>query len=312
MQQIFFTRFSLLFVGLFMVIATACTSPPSVIQSGEALLPATDESRASDDSDALVLAFIPQENPEKLLGDIEAITAYLADELAIPVEGFVTQDHAAAVEALRNGDADISFMGALPYVLAHDQTGAEVILAEVYRGSPVYTGRIFVRKDSGIATLADLRSKSIAFADPISESGYLYPLDEFVQAGLLAREEDPQRFFSTVYFAGGYQQSLQAVINGFVDAAGASQYAEFLVAPDQLEELTWIAESDPIPSHVVLVRKGLNPDTIESFKQAMLKLNEPEYRHLLKYVYSPDGYIEATHEDYASVEEVARLYGFIE
>jgi phosphonate transport system substrate-binding protein len=293
---------------LFAATVTAC----SPAQLEDVALPAPDESADSEARNELILAFIPQENPEKLLGDLDQITAYLSDELAIPVKGFVTQDHAAAVEALRNGDADISFMGALPYVLAHDQMGAVVILAEVYRGSPVYTGRIFVRKDSGIETLEDLRGKSIAFADPISESGYLYPLDLFVQAGYLARDEDPQSFFSNVYFAGGYQQSLQAVINGFVDAAGASQYAELLVAPDQLEELTWIAETDPIPSHVVLARPGLDPSRVEAFKQVMLKLNEPDYKHLLKYVYSPDGYVEATHEDYTSVEEVARLYGFIE
>ena len=297
---------------LLLLLFAATVSACSPAQLEDVALPAPDESADSEARNELILAFIPQENPEKLLGDLDKITAYLSDELAIPVKGFVTQDHAAAVEALRNGDADISFMGALPYVLAHDQTGAEVILAEVYRGSPVYTGRIFVRKDSGIETLEDLRGKSIAFADPISESGYLYPLDLFVQAGYLARDEDPQSFFSNVYFAGGYQQSLQAVINGFVDAAGASQYAELLVAPDQLEELTWIAETDPIPSHVVLARPGLDPSRVEAFKQVMLKLNEPDYKHLLKYVYSPDGYVEATHEDYTSVEEVARLYGFIE
>ena len=298
------------FLLLLLFAATVAACSPAQLE--DVALPAPDESADSEARNELILAFIPQENPEKLLGDLDKITAYLSDELAIPVKGFVTQDHAAAVEALRNGDADISFMGALPYVLAHDQTGAEVILAEVYRGSPVYTGRIFVRKDSGIETLEDLRGKSIAFADPISESGYLYPLDLFVQAGYLTRDEDPQSFFSNVYFAGGYQQSLQAVINGFVDAAGASQYAELLVAPDQLEELTWIAETDPIPSHVVLARPGLDPSRVEAFKQVMLKLNEPDYKHLLKYVYSPDGYVEATHEDYTSVEEVARLYGFIE
>lgn len=303
MRYITYTLFILL---LTLLLTVSCTP----VESGA--LTNAPEAVALEDGDPLTLAFIPQENPEKLLGDIEQITAYLAEALERPVEGFVTQDHAAAVEALRNGTADVSFMGALPYVLAHAQTGAEVILAEVYRGSPVYTGRIFVRRDSGIETLEDLRGKSIAFADPISESGYLYPLDEFVQAGLLTREEDPQNFFSTVYFAGGYQQSLQAVINGFVDAAGASQYAELLVAPDQLEELTWIAESDPIPSHVVLARKGLDSALIQSFKEAMLQLNEPEHRQLLQYVYSPDGYIEAQHEDYISVEEIAQLYGFIE
>lgn len=134
-----------------------------------------------------MLAFIPQENPEKLLGDVKVISAWLSKQVGVPVRGFVTSDHAAAVEALRNGDADISFLGALPYVIANAQVGATVVLAEVYRGKPIYTGRIFVHRDSGIENLADLKGKAIAFADPISESGYLYPLDTFVEQGLLHR-----------------------------------------------------------------------------------------------------------------------------
>lgn len=301
-------HYLLLFV--FLLLFTACVQQPA-LGSNAAAVEGDAPSTTTDEAGPLILAFIPQENPEKLLGDIEVISAYLAEELGVAVEGFVTQDHAAAVEALRNDEADISFMGALPYILAHDQTGAEVILAEVYRGSPLYTGRIFVRRDSDITSLEDLRDKSIAFADPISESGYLYPLDMFVQAGLLETGQDPQSFFSAVYFAGGYQQSIQAVMNGFADAAGASQYAELLVSPDQLQDLTWIAESDPIPSHVVIARQGLDPGLKEGFVTAMLKLNEPDHQYLLKHVYSPDGYITATHEDYASVEAIARRYGFV-
>jgi len=260
----------------------------------------------------LRLVFIPQENPEKLVGDLSVISEYLENELGFPVEGFVANDHAAAVEALRNGEADVAFMGALPYILAHELIGAEIILGEIYRGDSQYTGRIFVRKDSGINQLADLRGKTIAFADPISESGYIYPLELFVEEGLLARGEDPQNFFDTVYFAGGYQQALQAVASGYADAAGASQFADLLLTPEQLEQITWIAETDPIPSHGVLVRGDLDPARVDAFKEAMLQLNEPEYQHLLQYVLSPDGYVEVSHEDYASVADVAQAYGFLE
>jgi phosphonate transport system substrate-binding protein len=261
--------------------------------------------------DPLVLAFIPQENPEKLIGDLEIIIEYLQKEMGIAVKGYVTQDHAAAVEALRNGEADISFMGGLPYVLAHEIIGAEVILSEVYRGSPTYRARIFVLKDSGIEKVEDLKGKSIAFADPISESGFIYPLEIMVEAGLLKRGDDPKEVFSNVYFAGGYQQAIQALANGLVDAAGVSQFADLLLTPEQLTKITWIAESKPIPSHLVCVRKGLDKERVDAFKQAMLKLNQPENKHLLKYVYSPDGYVEASHSDYKSVEEKARQYGFL-
>jgi phosphonate transport system substrate-binding protein len=261
--------------------------------------------------EALKLAFIPQENPEKLLGDIDQITDYLADEIGVPVEGYVTLDHAAAVEALRSGGADISFSGALPYVLAHEQVGAEVLLSEVYRGHSTYVARIFVHKGSGIAELADLEGKTVAFADPISESGYLYPLEMIADAGLMERGADPQSFFKRVYFAGGYQQAIQAVANGLVDAAGVSEFADLLLSPRQQSEVTWIAESEPIPAHAVIARKELDPDLKQRFIKAMLKLNEPENHWLLQHVYAPDGYVETGHDAYEPVAIIARRYGLL-
>jgi phosphonate transport system substrate-binding protein len=262
-------------------------------------------------SEGLTLAFIPQESPDKLLGDIEAITSWLSAEMDLQVKGFVTFDHAAAVEALRNGDADISFMGALPFVLAEAEIGAVPLLSEVYRGAPSYSGRVFVRRDSGIKTLDDLRGRDIAFADPISESGYLYPLDLFVQAGLFASPDLADTFFGRKFFAGGYQQAMQAMAEGLVDAAGASQYADLLLTPEQQAEVTWIAESEPIPSHVVIARPGLADGVTDRFTEVMLSLNAPENRHLLAYLYGPDGYVAAETSRYDGVRETARRYGFL-
>jgi phosphonate transport system substrate-binding protein len=259
----------------------------------------------------LTLVYIPQEDPEKLIGDIAVISEYLQDELGIPVDGFVALDHAAAVEALRNCTADISFMGGLPYVMAHELAGAEVILGEVHRSQPFYHGRIFVHIDSDIETIEELAGRDIAFADPISESGYLYPLDIFTQAGLLEAGDDPHTFFGSVYFAGGYQQAVEAVINGVVDAAGASENVVFALEPDQLEQVRWIAESDPISSHAVIGRRGLDPGLTEAFTEAMLKLNEPDYQHLLQYVYNPDGYVRTTDEAYEGIRDIARRYGLL-
>ena len=261
-------------------------------------------------SERLRLAFIPQENPDKLLGDIAAITTWLSAEIGVTVEGFVTIDHAAAVEALRNGDADISFMGALPFVLAEKEIGAVPLLSEVYRDAPFYTGRIFVRRDSGIKALADLQGGDIAFADPISESGYLYPLAEFERAGLIAGP-DAEAFFGRIFFAGGYQQAMQAMAEGLVDAAGASQYADLLLTPQQQAEVTWIAESDAIPSHVVIARPELDPELRRRFVVAMLKLNGPENRDKLRYLYGPDGYVVADPTAFDGVRDMAERHGLL-
>ncbi len=259
----------------------------------------------------LKLAFIPQENPEKLLGDINVITGWLSEQMGVPVTGFVTFDHAAAVEALRNGDADISFMGALPFVLAEDQIGAVPLLSEVYRGQPSYSGRVFVRRDSGIETLADLRGRDIAFSDPVSESGYIYPLDLFVRAGMFSGTGDADSFFGQKFFAGGYQQAMQAMANGLVDAAGASQYADLYLTPDQQAEVKVLAESEQIPSHAIIARPDLDAGLQAMFIETMLRLNESENRHLLAYLYGPDGYLPANPSVYEGVRETARRYGFL-
>lgn len=259
----------------------------------------------------LTLAYIPQENPEKLVGDIATISTWLTERVGVEVKGFVTSDHAAAVEALRNGDADISFMGALPFVLAEKEIGAIPLLSEIYRGEPVYRGRVFVRRDSGLETLADLRGRDIAFADPISESGYLYPLEEFVKAGLIKRGAEATTFFGRVYFAGGYQQALQAMVNGLVDAAAASQYGELLLTPEQQQQVKWISQSAPIPSHLVIARKSIDPELKRRFVEAMLELNKPENRKLLAHVYGPDGYVRSDPAAFDGVRAIARQYGFI-
>ncbi len=262
-------------------------------------------------SGPLRLAFIPQENPDKLLGDINAITTWLSSEIGVPVEGFVTIDHAAAVEALRNGDADISFMGALPFVLAEKEIGAVPLLSEVYRDTPSYTGRVFVRRDSSVKALADLQGRDIAFADPISESGYMYPLAEFERAGLIAGPEVAEDFFGRIFFAGGYQQAMQAMAEGLVDAAGASQYADLLLTPEQQSQVTWIAESDAIPSHVVIARPELDAGLRESFVAAMMNLNMPEHRDKLRYLYGPDGYVPADPSVFDGVRNMAKRYGLL-
>ena len=261
--------------------------------------------------DSLTLAFIPQENPDKLLGDIAQISAFLSDRIGVPVKGFVTFDHAAAVEALRNGDADISFMGALPFVLAEAEIGAVPLLSEVYRGAPTYRGRVFVRRDSGITSLDELRGKDIAFADPISESGYLFPLDLFVQAGLVTDPARAEDFFRRTYFAGGYQQAMQAMASGLVDAATASQYADLLLTPQQQSEVIWLAETAPLPSHLVIARAGLDAGLQARFVDAMLSLNDPENAAYLQFVYGPDGYVLSDPDVFEPIRAAARRYGFL-
>lgn len=265
---------------------------------------------AAEPPQELRIVFIAYENPTQLVEDVRPVVAYLSKRLGIPVKHFVATDYAGVIEAMRARRADMGFMGPLQYVLAHQQAGAYPILGEIYNGKPTYVSRIYVRKGSGIRSLADLRGKTIAFTDPVSSSGYMYPLDLFKHAGLIQNADSAARFFRRTYFAGGDEQALRAVLNGFADAAGIGQYALTLLPQPDREKLTTIAQTPPMPSHCVVVRKELNPQTVAKLQAALFALNQGPNRKLLSKLYNVDGYVKVSHATYADVERVAREYGF--
>lgn len=271
--------------------------------------PATAEGSAKKEPFKIV--FIAYENPNQLMEDVDPVVDYLVEAMGRPIKPFVATDYAGVVEALRNGSADAAFMGGLQYVLARHHGGAEPILGEVYGGATTYRSRIFVRKDGGFKTAADLKGKTIAFVDPVSSSGYLYPLMIFKDQGLINGRDEADAFFRRIYFAGGDEQALRAVLNGFVDAAGIGQFAFDLLRGEERDQVVWIAESRSIPSHCVVVRKGLDPGARQSFKDALLALNEGPRRSLLSRLYGVDGYVEVGPETYAEVETLAAQEGFL-
>jgi len=274
-------------------------------------LPAMQTSRAEPSSKALKIVFIAYANPDQLVEDVKPVVKYLEEKLDMPIKYFVASDYAAVVEALRYKSADLGFMGPLQYIMAHEQTGAYPILGEVYNGKSSYVSRIFVHRDSPIKTLADLRGKSIAFVDPISSSGYMYPLDIFKRAKLIKTRDDADTFFKKIYFAGGDEQSIRAVVNKFVDAAGIGQYAFSLLDFDERDSIRVIGESQAIPSHCVVVRKELDKKTVKKITDILFALNKGPDRKFLKYLYNVDGYVKVTHSDYKGVAEMARKYEFI-
>ncbi|MCH7909069.1 MAG: phosphate/phosphite/phosphonate ABC transporter substrate-binding protein [Candidatus Hydrogenedentes bacterium] len=264
---------------------------------------------AESAAEELTVVFIAYQNPEQVLEDVQPVVEYLESALHMKIRHFVATDYAGIIEALRNGTADMGFMGPLQYVLAHRHAGARVILGEVYNGKSYYTSRIFVRRDSGIKNVGDLRGKTIAFVDPVSSSGYLYPMDLFKREGLLKSE--PEEFFKRAYFAGGDEQAIRAVFNGFVDSAGIGQFAYNLLRPEERDAVIFIGESRRLPSHCIVVREGMSEARIQQLQETLLALNDGEHHGLLQYLYGVDGYVRVTHEDFAEVEEVARSFGLI-
>ncbi len=243
----------------------------------------------------LVIAVQPTNTPDQLSADAHDLERFLTDRLGRPVEVVFPTTYAGVIEALRFGHAHAAFMSAWPLALAERRAGSDVVLAEVRevvigtekREEPFYFSYWVVRPDSPIQKLDDLRGKRVAFPSPLSTSGYVAPLARALELGLVApaaagREADPKSFFGDVFFAGGYAQGWEALKSGQVDATVIAGDVSESLYRDVLANTRVIEQQGPIPSHGVAVAKALDPESRQRLVEALMALNEPEHRPLMR------------------------------
>ena len=126
---------------------TACSAGDDTVD--EPTDAATEQTEASGGEAAaewpseITLALIPNENVTDLITSVEPLTDYLSAELGITVEGVVTKDYQAAVEAIGSGQAQIAIADAGSLAAAEDLYGAHAVLQDVRFGASSYASQAF-------------------------------------------------------------------------------------------------------------------------------------------------------------------------
>jgi phosphonate transport system substrate-binding protein len=97
----------------------------------------------SDWPSSITLALIPNEQVNDLVTSAKPLTDYLSDQLGVKVDGVVTKDYQAAVEAVCSGQAQIAIADAGSLAAAQDQCGAFPVLQDERFGASSYAAEYF-------------------------------------------------------------------------------------------------------------------------------------------------------------------------
>ncbi len=262
------------------------------------------------------IGFNPTQNSEQLTQAAQAIADFLEAQFdgTIEVEVFLPTEYRGLIEAMRSGNLDFAFFPPDGFVIAQREADAMVLLKSVRFGNPFYWSAIIVRKDSGITSIADLEDKTIAWVDPNSAAGYVFPRAEITLAGI-----DPDAFFSNQVFAGRHDSAVLSVLNGSVDAAAtfanddqnlSGAWTQFLET-DQASELTSIFYSRPIPGDTFTVSKDFAntyPSLTLQIAAAIASIRAPD-NNLLMDLYRIDYMVPADSADYDVVREARDALG---
>jgi phosphonate transport system substrate-binding protein len=288
---------------------TASTAP----SAGATTAPSTGPRVGSFDR-PVVLAFTPSQEASTIATNGNAVKSALEKATGLAWKVTAMSSYAAQVEAMGAGSVDVGFFAPLQMTLLIGKGYGTPILGALRKDdtgqlATTYKSQILVRTDSGINSLADLKGKTFAFVDPLSASGYVYP----VLTVKNKTGQAPNTFFSKTTFAGSHPNAAIAVYNKQVDGAAMFIDArDSLVAanPDIKTATKVIDTAGPIPNDGVALRKGFPDDVGKTVKQALLDYSkDPAGAKVLSALFAWDGMQEITASFYDSIKEAAALAG---
>ncbi|MVA96684.1 phosphonate ABC transporter substrate-binding protein [Nitratireductor sp. CAU 1489] len=234
---------------------------------------------AQDQVSEFRIGVLGGENAQDRMTSNECVRAYVEELLGVETKVFTPADYDGVIQGLLGGTIDMAWLGASAYAKTYltDPEAVEPVLVKTnLDGSFSYHSVGFARKDSGIASLADMKGKKFGFGDPNSTSGYLIPSIEIPDA--IGATMDDGVYFDEVVFTGGHEQTIVAVVNGDVDAgvtwadgqgawedgynSGALRKAADSGIVD-MNDIVEIWKSKPIPEGPIVLRRALPADVKE-------------------------------------------------
>lgn len=234
--------------------------------------------RAADDK--IVVALKPDKDPEKMLSERTVLADFLSKKLGQPAEVIVPLSSAVIIEGLANGTIDLGYLSATDMLNARKAKAGSLLLAGEIDGKTSYTSYWVTLKEKPYKDITELKGRPVAFASRTSTSGYLIPMRDLSQRGLLSGSGDAESFFGkgNVIFGTGYVSAIERVFAGEAEAAAVSYYVldqdKYLNA-EQRAKLRVLQSQGPVPTHVIAVAAALPEDRKAALKAALLSLNDP-------------------------------------
>ena len=262
------------------------------------------------------MGFNPAENVDVVEMNGKAFSKYFEEKTGMTVKTFVATDYTALIEALRSGRIDFAWLPPFSYVLAEKVADAKVLLKAVRRGRAAFFSAIISRRDKNIMSVADLKGKNMAWVDPTSTSGHIFP-----KANLISKFKiDPDTFFKRQVFAGSHDSLVLAVLNGTVDAGATftndpegsdGAWHLFLKTPEERAKIRVVYVTDPITGDTMTTTNKFyreNKDIVDQTTALLLAMGKEERgKKILKALYRMDSMVPAKSEDYDAVRSAAKV-----
>jgi phosphonate transport system substrate-binding protein len=257
----------------------------------------------------LRIGLIPEMNVFEQVERYRRLADYLSRQVDRPIRLTMLSRYGNIVQRMVGQDVDGAFLGSFTGALASAQLGMQPVARPInLDGSSTYWGYIFVRKDSGISTVEQMRGARLALVERATTAGYVFPVAYFRRHGV----DDLDNHFSDIQFWGSHDASIRAVLSGRADVGAAKNTIwEHLVQEDPRveRELRILATSPRVPSNGLFISSTVAPSVAEGIRSSLLELHESPHGAEILSALRVEGFVPTDAASYEPVMELAREAG---
>ena len=211
-------------------------------------------------------------SPDKTFKYYEEFIDYFSKQINHPIRLVQRENYREINDLMKLGKVDIAFVCSGAYIGGVSEGGMELLVAPEVLGKTVYHSYIIVAVSADAQVLQDLKDKSFAFTDPLSNSGYISP--SYILKTQLG--ETPETFFKEIKFTYSHDVSIKAVAQGKVYGAAVDSlvYDYFKRAEPELTAKTKVISiSPPYGIPPVVVYPGLQPELKKKMQETFLNMH---------------------------------------
>lgn len=258
--------------------------------------------------DPVVFAFGPVARHPGRTAAAARLAVLLAEAVGRRVVHEVCPSYDELLDSVAERRPRFAWLPPAVYVRAVDDHDVALVVGGERAHSMQFRGSLFVKRERPWRTPEDLRGLRVAWVDPISCAGYLFPRLSLIDRGI-----DPDRFFAAQHMLGDHASVARAVALGTADV-GATFVAEEHRQPEEPQlRAGWAMEVDPaimrgvlltepIPSDTICASSSVDPDLLARVSAALCSLHESETgRDVLGTLFGVERLLPVDPDGYASV-----------
>jgi phosphate/phosphite/phosphonate ABC transporter binding protein len=267
----------------------------------------------SDAEAVIKIGMLAQRGPEIALKEWSGIAQHLTEQLGEEVQ-IVPLKFTEVLDFCWNEPRGFLFANSWFYIRAKVLRGAQALVTVKYRGTnPWFGGVIFVRADSRINSLADLRQKRFMCVKFSSAGGWLFAKGVLMKEGEFVPEKD----FAELKEGGTHDAVVYAVRDGKTDAGTVrtniletmqregkiDMKQHRVIHPMKHPDFDEVCSTPLYPDWPVASLKATPPDLAAKMREALLAL--PQGHPALEQARKIDRFVPAL--DYGPLEELLRF-----